>query len=109
MGGGDRRGVAAGFIVGQIKQARTPAQEQTAARNVRVALVPPWEWNKPAKKMRLMDAAVFQTGLPTMPPGWQVALAMEFVKDLLSRTVAIRRAKEPTMHARDTHDDVGIF
>jgi len=103
-------GVAAGFIVWQIRQARALAEEQarpyvvvwveldsetrttlelhvknvgqTAARNVRVALDPPWEWNKPAKTMRFMDAAVFQTGLPTMPPGWQVTLAMEFVQDI---------------------------
>ncbi|WP_314855293.1 hypothetical protein [uncultured Microbacterium sp.] len=102
--------VAAGFIVWQIRQARALAEEQarpyviawveldaetrttlefhvknigqTAARNVHISLDPPWEWNKPAKQMRFMDAAIFQRGLPTMPPGWQVTLAMEFTQDI---------------------------
>lgn len=102
--------VAAAFILWQIREARTLSEEQarpyvvvwveldeetrttielhvknvgqTAALDVKVALDPPYEWKNPALGMRFMDAAVFKSGLPTMPPGWQVTLAMEFVRDI---------------------------
>lgn len=102
--------VAAVFIVLQIRQARSLAEEQarpyvvvwveldpetrttlelhikntgqTAASGVVVTLDPPYEWSKPANGMRFMDAAVFTQGIATMPPGWAVTLAMEFVRDV---------------------------
>lgn len=102
--------IAAGFIAWQIKQARALAEEQarpyvivwvdldsetrttlelhiknvgqTAARNVSVNLDPPHEWTRPTGDMRFMNAAIFTQGLATMPPGWEVTLAMEFVRDI---------------------------
>ncbi|RKT36146.1 hypothetical protein DEU34_0654 [Microbacterium sp. AG1240] len=112
--------VAAAFVIWQVRQTRLLAQEQarpyvsvwvevdketrstielhikntghTAAKNIKVALTPAHEWARGTPGMSFMDARVFTRGLPTMPPGMDVTLAMEFTSDIADQDPVIYTA-----------------
>ncbi|WP_439593854.1 hypothetical protein [Microbacterium sp.] len=55
----------------------------TAAHDVHVSLDPPYKWHPKFEGMNFMDAAIFNDGIPTMPPGWDVGMTMDMTKDLI--------------------------
>jgi hypothetical protein len=101
--------VAAVLIVRQISQARQLNEEQarayvtvwvaedpetrstielhiknaglTVARDVHIHFDRPHELTRPTPEYSFMDARVFTKGIATMPPGFEIKMTMDLVKD----------------------------